>query len=68
MVWGVKQIQSADLLQKQINSIFGEIEGAQPGYGSSLPSAVSQHNGRLFVNTTDGKLYQARGASWVALT
>lgn len=66
--YAIPPIQSNNLLQQQLNAIFLAIGAAQPGYAVSLPTIADQPDGRLFVNTSNNKLYQAQSGAWVALT
>jgi hypothetical protein len=67
MTWQVPIVQNLDLMRRQINEIFGEIEAAEPGSGGTLPGTATPE-GRLFVLTTTGQMYQARSGVWEPIT
>lgn len=66
MIYVLPQIASNELLQKQLNAIFADIQGSQPGYGAVLPDIADTLDGRLF-NQTGVGLFQAISGAWVAV-
>ncbi len=61
-------LSNADSFRVYVNRIFEQLVAGQAGYANALPPIADQIDGRLFVNTSTNKLYQARSGAWVALT
>lgn len=54
--------KNIDTFRRKVNAA---VESVAAGYGSALPSALADEDGRLFYIGSQG--YQNRGGTWVAL-
>lgn len=60
-------VNNLEQLRKRANALIEGLQAAVPEYAGTLPDAADEPDGKLFVDSDDGVIYQKQGGAWVPI-